>query len=99
MQQYNAATSKGLKQGVNRRLLIDRENNSFQLISIGWRDERHVFGVVFHFDIINEKIWIQCNGTEREIVDELMEAGIPKTDIVLGFVPPYARHFTGFAIA
>jgi hypothetical protein len=99
LQRYNAETSKGLLQGINRRLLIDRKNNSFQLISIGWRGDRHVFGVVFHFDILNEKIWIQCNGTEREIVDEFIAAGVPKNDIVLGFLPPDARHFLGFAVA
>jgi hypothetical protein len=99
LQRYYAETHKSMPQGVSRRLLIDRENNSFQLISIGWREDRHVFDVVFHFDIINDKIWIQCNGTELEIVDEFMNAGVPKTDIVLGFVPPYARHFWGFAVA
>ncbi|TAF92595.1 MAG: hypothetical protein EAZ32_00835 [Cytophagia bacterium] len=42
---------------------------------------------------------IQCNNTEREIVDELLANGVPKSDIVLGFMPPHARHFSGFAVA
>jgi hypothetical protein len=45
------------------------------------------------------KIWIQCNNTEREIVDELMEKGVERQDIVLGFIPPYARIHSGFAVA
>lgn len=84
---------------IKRRLLIDREHNSFQLLSAGWRGSHYIFGPIFHFDIIDGKIWIQCNNTEREIVDELMAAGVDRQDIVLGFVPPYARPYSGFAAA
>lgn len=80
-----------------RRILIDRENNSFQLLDIGWIGNYYVFGAIFHFDIIDGKIWMQCNNTEWEVVDYLMEYGVDRQDIVLGFVPPHARHFSGFA--
>jgi hypothetical protein len=42
---------------------------------------------------------MQCNNTEYEVVDEFMAAGVDRNDIVLGFVPPQARHFSGFAVA
>ena len=42
---------------------------------------------------------MQCNNTEREVVDELMANGVTAQEIVLGFVPPYARTHTGFAAA
>ena len=83
---------------VKRRILADRENNSFQLLSTGWHNDHYIFGPIFHFDIINGKIWMQCNNTEREVVDEFMAQGVDKQDIVLGFVPPYARHLSGFAV-
>jgi hypothetical protein len=84
---------------VKRRLLFDKTNNSFQLLSAGWRNNHYIFGPIFHFDIINEKICIQCNNTEREIVDEFMEKGIDRQDLVLGFLSPFARKFSGFAVA
>lgn len=84
---------------IERRILIDKEHNSFQLLAVGWSGKHYVFGPIFHFDIINEKIWIQCNNTEWEIVDDLMSQGIEKQEIVLGLVPPEARHFLGFAVA
>ncbi len=59
----------------------------------------NIFNKIFHFDIINGKIWLQCNNTEHEVVDELMAQGVNNEDIVLGLVPPYARQFTGFAVA
>ena len=82
-----------------RRTLIDRENNGFQLLDIGWNGNRYVFSPIFHFDIIDGKIWMQCNNTEWEVVDYLMEHGVDRQDIVLGFVPPHARKFSGFATA
>ncbi len=98
LNRYNADTTVP-SDTVQRRVLIDKKNNSFQLLSIGWRNNLYTFGPIFHFDIINGKIWMQCNNTEREVVDELMAAGVRKNDIVLGFVPPEARHFSGFAVA
>ena len=65
----------------------------FQLLKIGWDsvNEHFVFGILFHFDIIDDKIWLQLNNTEFPVVDELIEHGIPKSDIVLGFQPPIIR--------
>ncbi|NEP33849.1 element excision factor XisI family protein, partial [Moorena sp. SIO3B2] len=38
-------------------------------------------------------------GTEDGIAGELLEAGIPKERIVLGFKSPGVRKHTGFAVA
>ena len=84
---------------VESMVIVDRENDHFQLLRIGWQEEQYVFTVVFHFDIRDGKIWFQRNITEREVVDELMERGVAREDIVLGFRPPYARPHTGFAVA
>ena len=100
LENYNEETGGNVPDGmVERRILADRENNSFQLLSIGWRGDYYLFGPIFHFDIINGKIWMQCNNTEREVVDELMAQGVEKKDIVLGFVSPNARGHYGFATA
>ena len=48
---------------------------------------------------VNGKVWVQYDGTEDGITDELVKAGIPKTDIVLGFHEPEVRPYTGYAIA
>lgn len=50
-------------------------------------------------DIKNGKVWIQYNGTEAEITDNLVKAGIPEEDIVIGFHSPYKRKFTKFAVS
>ena len=89
----------GMNKDIRREIIIDRESNNFQLLYIGWKGHNYQFFVAFHLSIINDKIWLQWNRTEHEVVDYLMERGVPKTDIVLGLTPPYARIHTGFAIS
>ena len=86
--------------GLSRQVIVDKDRNHFQLVTVGWREGKHfVYIVAFHFDIIDGKVWIQQNNTEAQIADELVERGIPKTDIVIGFQPPKVREFSGFAAA
>ncbi|WP_442938932.1 element excision factor XisI family protein [Nostoc sp.] len=49
-------------------------------------------------DIKDNKIWIQRDGTEIGIANELVAAGVSKEDIVLGFHAPYKCEFTDFAV-
>ena len=44
-----------------------------------------------------EKVWIQCNWTELDVAEELMEQGVERNDIVLGFIPENERKYTGYA--
>ena len=97
--QEQGKSTKGMDKNIRREIIIDRESNNFQLLHIGWKEHQYQFFVAFHLSIINDKIWLQWNRTEHEVVDYLIEKGIPKSDIVLGLKPPYVREHTGFAIA
>ncbi len=66
---------------------------------LGWEEVRQVHGCIIHVEIIEGKIWIHRDGTEDGIARELLEAGIPKECIVLGFKSPSVRKHTGFALA
>ena len=80
------------------RLLFDEERSSYALLEFGWFEKGRVHGSIIHVDIINDKIWIQNDNTEAGIASELVEAGIPKDKIVLGFRPESVRPYTGFAV-
>ncbi len=78
--------------------LFDDQQQGYMLIDIGWEDKKYTHNVVIHIDIIDDKIWIQKDNTEEGVVTNLLEAGIPKEDIVLGFHPPKVRPYTEFAV-
>ncbi len=91
------ATYGASSKHIERETIFDTANDHYQLVNVGWRDERRVYGCVLHFDIKNEKVWIQQNGTEIDVAEELMNSGVPREDIVLAFQSPYKRQLTGFA--
>jgi XisI protein len=90
---YNSSDSS-----VETQLILDRERDHYQLAYVGWEKNSRVYGVAIHIDIKNGKVWLQHNGTEAEIGEELAEIGIPKQDIVVGFHAPYKRQFTAYAV-
>ena len=82
------------------QLIADKENNRYQIVTIGWDEEgKFVHDCPIHIDIINGKIWIQRNMTEIELDDEFINQGVPKTDIVLGFLSPKMREYTDYALS
>jgi hypothetical protein len=83
---------------IETEAIIDRERDHYEVVLVGWNKSRRVHGSVVHIDIIDGKVWIQYDGTDRPVADELTAAGIPPEDIVLGFQPPKVRHLTGFAV-
>jgi hypothetical protein len=84
---------------VDMELILDTIRDHYQLVHVGWQDESRVYGCVLHLDIKDGKVWLQHNGTENDIAAELVEMGIPKTDIVIGFHSPFKRQFTEYAVS
>jgi serine/threonine protein kinase len=76
--------------------IFDTLHDHYQLLHVGWRNNRRDFGCILHLDIKDGKIWIQHDGTEEGIANQLVEMGVPKQDIVLAFHEPYVRQFTDF---
>jgi hypothetical protein len=78
--------------------IFDREHDRYLLLAIGWNQQKRIYGTTIHLDIQDEKIWIQQNTTEFDLASDLVEMGVPKQDIVIGFHTPKMRQLTGFAI-
>lgn len=83
---------------IQAQTIFDVEHDHYQLVYVGWRGAERVYGVVLHVDMMNDKIWIQQDGTEEGLANQLVECGIPKQDIVLAFDPPNLRQYTDFAV-
>ncbi|MDB9540218.1 XisI protein [Anabaenopsis tanganyikae CS-531] len=96
LQEYAAYSSQD--QEIETQLISDTQNHHYQLVHVGWKNQRRVYGCIVHLDIKDGKIWVQHNGTENEIGEDLVKLGIPKQDIVIGFHSPFKRQFTDYAV-
>ena len=78
--------------------VFDREQDHYLLMLVGWEGIRREHGCLVHVDLIDGKFWIQRDGTERGIAQELLDAGVTKDRIVLAFRSPAKRQLTDFAV-
>ncbi|NJL46828.1 MAG: XisI protein [Leptolyngbyaceae cyanobacterium SM2_5_2] len=78
--------------------IFDTQRNHYQIVHLGWHHRRWVHHCVMHLDIRDEKIWILHNSTEHDIARDLVELGVPKHNIVLGFHPRYIREMSEYAV-
>jgi hypothetical protein len=80
--------------------VFDRESDRYLLLMLGHeKDRRYTHGCLIHIDIIDGKIWVQRDGTEYGVANELVEGGVPKDQIILGFKSPEMLPYTQFAAA
>ncbi|MBV9848344.1 MAG: XisI protein [Armatimonadetes bacterium] len=79
--------------------VFDRDRDRYLLMTVGWENGKRVHYTLAHVDIIDGKIWIQKDGTEEGIGEELMAAGVSKNKIVPGFRSEARRRDMGFAVA
>lgn len=89
----------GEGEDIQLEIVADQDHGRYLLVEVGWQEGRRIYGTLLHIDIINNKLWIQQDGTEEGIADELVALGIPKQQIVLGFKPVERRKITEFAIS
>jgi XisI protein len=84
---------------IESQTVFDTQQDHYQVVNVGWDGHRRVYGCVLHLDIKDGKIWVQQNMTEMHIAHELVEMGVQKGDIILGFQAVYVREYTGFGVA
>ena len=87
------------KSPVEAKVIADYAGKHFQLLNCGWQNDTYQFYVIFHFDILNDKVWVQENRTDVIIARELVEQGVDRKDIVLGLQFPELREDSGYAVA
>lgn len=78
---------------------FDVAHDNYLLVVAGWDGVRRIHHVVAHMRIRAGKVWVEADNTDTELVQQLLDAGIPKAAIVLAFYSPQKRPLTEFAVA
>ncbi len=82
-------------------VISDSKEHHYQILIDGWgAKEKHELKVFMHFHIrSNGKIYILENHSSTDVGEALVAKGIAKSDIVLAFLPEYAREYSGYGVS
>jgi hypothetical protein len=67
--------------------VFDEANDRYALMQVGWDRGRRVRGNLIYVTLGEDKVWIEYDGMEQGITQDLIDAGIPQERIVLAFLP------------
>jgi hypothetical protein len=88
-----------LPDGYTSQIIFDDERGQYLVLDMGWNGDKYLHATPIHLSLIGDKVWVQYDDTEEGVATDLMAAGVPREDLVLGFRHPKIRQHTGFAIA
>lgn len=71
--------------------VFDRERDERLLIDEGWDGYKRIHSLWVHIELREGLFWIQEDGTQDGIANDLMAAGVPEYRIVLAFRRSIAR--------
>ena len=83
---------------IRTEAVVDRDHDHYEVMQVGWQGDRRVHGSIIHIDIRDGKVWLEYNGTDARLGEELVAAGIPRSDIVLGFQPVEMRLLSSYGV-
>lgn len=95
------ATETGDSESEHEEIITDLVQHHYFLQWIGFdRKDRFINKPILHFHIkSNSKIWVLANLTDSNVAEILINKGVDKNDIVVGFFPQKLRSHTGYAVA
>jgi XisI protein len=67
--------------------VFDETRDRYALMQVGWDRGRRVRGNLIYITLQDGKVYIEYDGMECGITQNLIEQGIPENDIVLAFLP------------
>lgn len=92
---YYVHGSKG--PDVETLFTADDESGTYHLFDLGWRGKDRVYNTFLLIRLKDGKIHIEEDWTEDGIAADLLDAGVPREEIVLAFHYPPMRKYTEFA--
>lgn len=67
--------------------VFDENQDRYALMQVGWDRGRRVRGNLIYITLQSGKVYIEYDGMETGIVDDLIALGIPEQRIILSYLP------------
>lgn len=88
------------KDAVKYKFIADETKGEYLLFSDGWEGIHRYYGCVAHISVTDEgKVWLQYDGTDLIIGQKLLDKGVQKNHLVLGFMSITRRKDSEYAVA
>ena len=68
--------------------ICDEKTDNYLVIDVGWLAFGRQHSMPIHIRIKNDKVAVEWDGTDQEIVQQLIDSGVDENDIVLGWERP-----------
>lgn len=66
------ADEQPISADVSTEVVMDEERGHYEVLALGWCGNKRVHHSIIHIDLIGDKVWLQHDGTDRIIADELV---------------------------
>ncbi len=67
--------------------MFDKTQDRYALMQVGWDRGRRVRGNLIYVTLKDGKVWVEYDGIEPGITQDLIAKGIPEERIILAFLP------------
>lgn len=79
--------------------LFDTKRHHYQIVVLGWQNNKRVYHNLIHLDIIDGQIWVQNNNTQFTFVEDFNRFNIPRKDVINGLIPAHRRQIDNLEMA
>lgn len=97
--EYTELENYSPEQDIETQVIFDESRDRYMMFRTGWLGNKRIRTAALYVRLQDGKIWIEEDLTEDGLATDLLAAGVPKDDIVLGFHHPAMRPYTEFAVA
>lgn len=85
---------------IKYKFIADQEKGEYLLFRDGWEGPRRYYGCIVHVSVTESgKVWLQYDGTDLIIGQQLLDKGVQKNHLVLGFMSVTRRKDSEYAVA
>jgi hypothetical protein len=70
-------------------VIFDETHDRYALMQVGWDRGRRIRGNLIYVTLNNDKVYIEYDGVGHGIADELIDAGIAESDLILAYLQSY----------
>jgi hypothetical protein len=74
--------------------VFDDQQGRYALMQVGWDRGRRVRGNLIYITVQDGQVWVEYDGMEQGITNDLLQGGIAPERIILGFVEESDRPTT-----